>query len=1164
METPLAILLPDVTTATISNLLIWASTGRVYLPGGQAAEVQEALSCLGATVDVEQVEDDCGEDYEEKPIVDQGTVVAVNINHNHEDDDEHKEEVEEEWLADKPAYVSESSSRYHWQCPMCDMTGGGPSNFKQHLSQIHYKDDLLDLWPGDAREPCPFCNKCLFPNYEVKKKISFGNQTIVKHLGSAHNLVLNFVDGPLRAELEAKSGSRFEDRIKVQEEDKVKCLCCPLLFTSVKVMKQHLSWIHFGNRMLRESESTSHMCGICQHEPTGDRGQARDVVKHLLRMHGYLYKVIPKDMEAELVKLDQGGYKREIQKMNPQDFPEDPSRFKCPYCNSSVKLYSSLIKHLIRQHLLSEILSQSGHHENSNECTLCGKSWEAGQQEDVGYRLARHLVAMHGYLEVTLTKEAKEQMEEYMASESAKKEQKDQKSKKVKRSHPDKETSPKVVKKPKETTPTKNARKCCFVKIEDGFEIASNDALKCPYCHRHFTILRNLENHLASYTFRNELMAKSGSTSIECGICGYVPKDANVNSEKRHERFVLNHLASKHDYLDQVMPEALKDALDPFRKAKVDETKYEHKEEDELDSLGNARSFLSGNNSKRSDWQCYLCLQDGNGLNHLKKHLCTKHYRNKLLAFWRSDDMDKPCPYCDTRLFTKPLEERSKRYNQFKQLMVVAHLGLNHDLLLDVVSDNIKAGFKEFENVGRHALSCPICLVSLKSKTWLENHLMLDHYRQELRSASGSSGTQCGICDRNFSTWRPMLKHVGRDHGFISTVIPPEVSEWLGEIENDDGDETVSVKPKVDCNKDSKDGSDSFEIINGNFLNCPYCDKAFKILRDLKIHLATETFKDDVLALSNSSALECGLCEHKTKNSKPNTPGSDKRLEKQVLTHIVVRHDDYLETIVPENLREALAACKKEQRDISFLLGTIPSRSDWECYLCMKRGNGLLELKKHLSCKHFRKELMALWKSADLNMPCPYCAVRLFTLPNGEVGRFSQLTVASHLGTEHDLLKQVASDSIKRGLEEFDHKVSYMESCPLCVRSLRSKVGVENHLILDHFRSELRSLSNSLNTTCGLCSQKFTSTGQMILHVGRHHGLLRQVVPKEVLPLLGRLKVESEAAPDEDDDEEDDEDKVKHESETDAFDSTMEGQGDAACNAKDMSDIVVNDQAMPN
>ncbi len=764
-------------------------------------------------------------------VVEQEDLVEVNITCP---DNDHKEVKTEGEAGASSASGSVRGYGYKWQCTLCPRTGSGLSYLKNHLSQMHFKDELRKLWPGKNKDPCPYCLKRLFPAAEEKNYnyLSYSRATIAKHLGSVHDLVLQFVDDTLRAELEEKV-VRFRQSQNhaaiVKQSDKVKCLLCSAAFSSLRSMKQHLCWNHFGQQILKQSSSTPDGCGICKYKPTNDRGKSRDIVKHLSRMHGYLYKVIPDNMVGKLMQLDKDGSEREVHRSRGT-VPE--GKMACPYCKKNVKEYASLMNHLVVFHLKNDILSKYGN-ADSNQCSICGKEWNLESKDLTQKRLASHLFLMHGYLDMTVTEDAKEELERYKKSLKEDKEFKKMKkvaekiaaktkeaeakaAQNISVKQTDKAQSPKAVQETK--TIIKATGRKCQAKNLDGskdLDVGSGDSLKCPFCDTSYTNLRNFKIHLANVTFRQEMMTQTGSSALGCGICGHQPQNSTTISKARLERHVLSHLAIKHNYVEKLLPKNLQESMAAWKSLQVKESNFKDPECDDEEKAA-CTSFLLRNTSRASDWQCILCPQKANGIQRLRQHLSGKHFRNKLLAYWQGDDLDKPCPYCDVKLFAG-----KKVVSYFKPSAVASHLGMRHDLLEKVVGETVRKGLEEFYDLPKGAVgvvkksvNCPLCETPVRvcSRSALESHLILSHYRKELRSLSNSSGSQCGICDQKFGDKRPMLKHVGIHHGLISTVVSEEVLDFMSRVDellqasdddegdNDDDTATAADYPEIEAN----------------------------------------------------------------------------------------------------------------------------------------------------------------------------------------------------------------------------------------------------------------------------------------------------------------------------------------------------------------------------
>ncbi len=496
----------------------------------------------------------------------------------------------------------------------------------------------------------------------------------------------------------------------VTSEEEIKCCICPSLFKTVRSMRQHLAWIHFGEAILLESGSTPNNCGKCSYELTGKRKRpGKDIVLHLTSKHGYLYQVIPVDLKSRLLKLDSVG--KGWMEMHIGNGTAPEGSLSCPYCKMPIKTYDGIVEHVVLQHHLHDILISAGCID-TDSCSICGKVF-ASSRKTVPQKLASHLALVHGYLNTVLMAEARSELARLKES------------------------------------------------------------------------LRN-----KCLNLRKNRKVKS--------LC--IEKKPTVKKVKKQQR--SRRAKDKNKRVGPIpVPDNIKECLAAFKDAQE-----KGKFGDDLNSAnllnndGTSKSFLTS--MQMYEWQCYLCFQKARGVHQLRTHLASKHFREQVLFFWQNDSsFEKPCQYCKKEVINDislPLGSK-----QFKALYHLIHV---HDILYHIVNENIKKGLEEFD---KPVIVCPICQAGQISKAELELHLLVDHYREEIYSASNSTAAQCGICKAKTHWRKTTLRHIGKQHrDFLSEVIDPEVMEYLDHLE--DTAQGVFIKEEGDGKVEVDDAQMNF------------------------------------------------------------------------------------------------------------------------------------------------------------------------------------------------------------------------------------------------------------------------------------------------------------------------------------------------------------------
>ncbi len=196
------------------------------------------------------------------------------------------------------------TERFTWKCSMCNVRDHGRIKLKNHLSNRHYREKLLEIW-GDCNfnKPCPFCNKVVIQKEGQKECTK--RQSIVKHIGATHDKIMQVVDADVRRKLEKLIGWTPKFSSRVATDERIDCPLCSKQVGSLQNLKQHLICVHFATEVLSASGSTYDRCSDCGYEATGtvSENKQRGVLCHVGLKHEYLLKVVSEDLKEKLLSL---------------------------------------------------------------------------------------------------------------------------------------------------------------------------------------------------------------------------------------------------------------------------------------------------------------------------------------------------------------------------------------------------------------------------------------------------------------------------------------------------------------------------------------------------------------------------------------------------------------------------------------------------------------------------------------------------------------------------------------------------------------------------------------------------------------------------------------------------------------------------------------------
>ncbi len=482
---------------------------------------------------------------------------------------------------------------------------------------------------------------------------------------------------------------------------------------------------------------------------------------------------------------------------------------------------------------------------------------------------------------------------------------------------------------------------------------------------------------------------------------------------------------------------------------------------------------------------------------------------------------------------------------------------VQHNIDPDGQSSSVDEGGGEKDKV-----KCPICSISFKNLRYMKVHLSWKHFGDATMKASGSSSTKCSLCNfelaSRFASAQTMVSHLTSKHGYLHKVVPDDLAQKLSQMGEDEkgsdnphtsgeaGPEGIIKCPYckgpsrthkslvrhmvIHHHLDdilSKSGcvdTDCCSICGRNFTSTSYSKK-----QKLASHLAlAHGYLDVVITGQERHELE-SIKKYLEKNkyclktgkikTKFRVPKNPLRVKKKLIYSERNKYKREGPLIVPDNMKKCIAAFRdaqdegkfgdnpclancsnKDGKAKSFLVR--PGTTDWKCYLCSLKSKMSYHLKAHLATKHFRQEVLFFWPEMESNEHCPYCDEHVLTDPSLKV-RVKEFLVINHLANKHDLLYHVVGDNICQSLDEMR---SIAVTCPLCQAVQKSMAALEDHLILTHYRAELREASKSSGSRCGICNQSLRDGKTMLRHIARKHGLIKKVFPQEVLDYIGPLE----------------------------------------------------------
>ncbi len=398
-------------------------------------------------------------------------------------------------------------------------------------------------------------------------------------------------------------------------QDKASCPFCPNKFCSVRSLKAHLAWVHYGKKILEASGSSQGNCGKCNFKLTSKhKVLGRDIVLHLMSKHGYLYKVVPDDLAARLLQMDSVG--KGWREMHICNGTAPEGKVNCPYCSLPIKRYDVLVEHIVLQHHLDDILSSSGCI-NTDCCNICAKKFTSSKKKSVPQKLASHLAMVHGYLNMVLTTETRielARLKEYLSHILSEKGLNLREQTKVKSLSSEKKPTVKKInnqpirnkdqqkrskRRGKDKTKSVGAatvpdnikeRLTAFLeaqgKGEFGEEPNSVDMInddgtsksfltstqliewECYLCFHKAKGLPQLKTHLASRHFREQVLFFWENDKSFEKPCQYCQKEVFEESLPlgRKQFFAIYHLVHEHDILYHIVNEHIKKGLDEFDK----------------------------------------------------------------------------------------------------------------------------------------------------------------------------------------------------------------------------------------------------------------------------------------------------------------------------------------------------------------------------------------------------------------------------------------------------------------------------------------------------------------------------------------------------------------------------------------------------------------------
>jgi hypothetical protein len=327
----------------------------------------------------------------------------------------------------------------------------------------------------------------------------------------------------------------------------------------------------------------------------------------------------------------------------------------------------------------------------------------------------------------------------------------------------------------KTTSPTSRSKNSKTTKV--GF-------LKCPICNTAKSA-QNLNRHIGTKHYLEELHKYFGKSSLECGLC---PKKFSA------KQLTASHVLSKHKVLEKICPTA---QIPPIGECLKKEVKNEVVIKSPIVSIKRLKKLdLKTKNKKPRSvgsafkYQCHKCPNQYMGYFKLMQHLCLSHFYKELV--FKYSNIDNQCHLCE------------KKFNS--QNGMLSHLASFHEVLKssippksslaitnedpigdEMIEEEMETGkdsseepmeedealkdLKTEEEENFKTKKCFKCSKTFPVYAALLQHYCQSHFGRALREKFGNVENKCKFCPKKFSHQNGLNYHLAGTHNVLEKMI---------------------------------------------------------------------------------------------------------------------------------------------------------------------------------------------------------------------------------------------------------------------------------------------------------------------------------------------------------------------------------------------------------
>jgi len=270
-------------------------------------------------------------------------------------------------------------------------------------------------------------------------------------------------------------------------------------------------------------------------------------------------------------------------------------------------------------------------------------------------------------------------------------------------------------------------------RIERDTKLESSPKLyRCDVCPQKMNKRNNINVHMATLHYRNDLKEYYGEKEWTCGVC---------QREFDTERKLLSHLVIKHRLLNNVLKRKNKSK----KKEKV-----------------------------KPGWMysCPTCTYKSMTYVHMIIHIAAKHHRDDLRKIYGPDENN--CSICSKTF--------AARGNGLTYHLITAHKDLQ-SFLPSKKTLMSKRGCREEQRMskpqrskqkdGKQEATCSKCNKTCSNMSGLRRHWALRHFRDELCNLHlRQNRTKCNFCSKSIDEEAVLLSHLANVHRVLNQFLP--------------------------------------------------------------------------------------------------------------------------------------------------------------------------------------------------------------------------------------------------------------------------------------------------------------------------------------------------------------------------------------------------------